>query len=160
MPANGGKVIAARKYHLQVDEISGKKILSQKLDNTMTDIKPTLDNLFSDNGAFDESEVVTAIQPHVTIQRSTNAIFLKDSTLSVEKRILVYGLAKKLLKLKDLVEDEKITPLEIHQKTGIKKGSIDPSIKRLKDGGLLVGKGSSEIPNFKIAEIITLLKAK
>jgi len=122
--------------------------------------KPTLDDLFSDNGAFDESEVVKAIQPFVTIQRSSNEIFLRDAGLSVEKKILVYGLAKKLLHVKGVLEDESITASEVHKKTGIKKGSTDPTFKKLKDGGFLLGKGSSEIPNMKISQIINMLSQK
>jgi len=124
----------------------------------MTKQKLTIDSLFTDGASFDEPELIVAIQPYVTIQRNTNEIFLKDSSLSVQKKILTYGLAKKLLKTKNHIDDETITPLEIKQKTGIKKGSVDSSFKRLKDKGLLVGKGNYEIPNLKISHIINLLK--
>jgi hypothetical protein len=123
----------------------------------MNSKKPTVDDLFSDSGPFDEGAVVESIKPFVTIQKSTNEIFFKDSSPTAEQRILIYGLAKKLLKAKGHIEDEMITAQEIHKKTGIKKGTIDPTFKKLKENGYLVGKGEYEIPTPKISEAIELL---
>ena len=123
----------------------------------MTNKKSTIDILFSDSGPFNEEEVVRALHNHVTIQRSTNKIFLKDSSLSVDRKILVYGLSKKLLKIKGLSESEFLTAQEFHQATGIKKGTIDPAFKTLKDKGLLVGKREYEIPTNKVASIIKMI---
>ncbi len=119
--------------------------------------KHSVEDLFSDNGPFDEAEVVKAIQPLITIQKSTHDIFLKNSSANAESQILAYGLAKKLLRMKKLIENEMITALELHKKTGIKKGTIDPTFKRLKDEGYIVGKGEYEIQISKISKIIELL---
>lgn len=123
----------------------------------MTDNKYTIDVLFSDSGPFDEAVVVKALHDHVTIQRSTNRVFLKDSSLSVDRKILAYGLAKKLLKVKGLSESEFITAQEFHEMTGIKKGTVDPGFKILKDKGLLVGKREYEIPTNKVSTIIKMI---
>ena len=123
----------------------------------MTDRKHTIDDLFSDSGPFDEAEVVKAIQPFVTIQKATNDIFFKSSTQKTEQRILTYGLAKKLLNMKGLVETDKITAVEVHNKTGIKKGTIDPTFKKLKGDGYLVGKSEYEIPVSKISDVISVI---
>ncbi|MEK7554550.1 MAG: hypothetical protein AAB518_01005 [Patescibacteria group bacterium] len=123
----------------------------------MTDRKHTIDDLFSDSGPFDEAEVVKAIQPFVTIQKATNDIFFKSSTQKTEQRILTYGLAKKLLNMKGLVETDKITAVEVHNKTGIKKGTIDPTFKKLKEDGYLVGKSEYEIPVSKISDVISVI---
>lgn len=126
----------------------------------MTDKQHTLDDLFSDAGPFDESAVVKAIMPFITIQKNTNEIFFKESNLTVDERILVYGLAKKLLKAKGVIESDFITAMEFHKKTGIKKGSVDPAFKKSKDLGMLVGKKEYEIPNHKVSEIIKLMAKK
>ena len=126
----------------------------------MTDKTHTLDDLFSDSGPFDESAVIKAIHPFVTIQKSTNEIFFRESSLTNEEKILVYGLAKKLLKTKGLITDDMITALEVHKKTGIKRGSIDPTFKSLKTKGFLVGKIEYEIPVHKITQIINSLSRK
>lgn len=123
----------------------------------MTDKKHTIDDLFSDSGPFDEAEVVKAIQPFITIQKATNDIFFKGSAQKTEQRILTYGLAKKLLNMKGLIETDKITAVEVHKKTGIKKGTIDPTFKKLKDDGYLVGKSEYEIPVSKISDVISVI---
>jgi len=126
----------------------------------MTNAQHTLDDLFSDAGPFDESAVVKAIMPFITIQKNTNEIFFKESNLTVDERILVYGLTKKLLKTNGVIEKDPITALEFHKKTGIKKGSVDPMFKKLKDSGVIVGKKEYEIPNHKVSEIIKLITKK
>lgn len=126
----------------------------------MTDTQHTLDDLFSDAGPFDESAVVKAIMPFITIQKNTNEIFFKESDLTIDERILVYGLTKKLLKTKSVIENELLTALEFHKKTGIKKGSVDPMFKKLKDSGMLVGKKEYEIPNHKVSDVIKLITKK
>lgn len=119
-----------------------------------------IEDLFSDAGPFDESAVVQAIMPFITIQKNTNEIFFKDADLTVDERVLVYGLARKLLKVKGIIESDFITALDFHKKTGIKKGSVDPMFKKLKDSGMLVGKKEYEIPNHKISDIIKLITKK
>lgn len=126
----------------------------------MTDEKPTIETLFSDNGPFDEVEVIKALQPHVTIQKASKEVYFKGSKLSADQKILAYGLAKKLLKSKDLLDRDTITAQEIFDKTGMKKGTIDPTFKALRERGLLVGKREYEIPISKIQDVINLLKAK
>lgn len=126
----------------------------------MTNKEHKLEDLFSDAGPFDESAVVQAIMPFITIQKNTNEIFFKKSCLTIDERILVYGLARKLLKTKGAIESDFMTALDFHKKTGIKKGSVDPMFKRLKDSGMLVGKKEYEIPNHKITEIIKLIAKK
>jgi hypothetical protein len=74
--------------------------------------------------------------------------------VSAERKILAYGLAKSLLKRKGLVEEGTITAQEVYEKTGLKKGTVDPNFKRLKDASLLSGKGAYEIPAYKIQEVI------
>lgn len=124
------------------------------------DKKHTVEDLFSDSGPFDEAEVVKAIQPIITIQKATNDIFLKNSSLKADQSILAYGLAKKLLKTKGLIDSEMITAVELHKKTGIKKGTIDPTFQRLRKDGYLVGKVEYEIPTSKISEIVANLNKK
>ncbi len=126
----------------------------------MNDKNSTIETLFSDSGPFNEVEVVNALQAHVTIQRATKRIFLKGSHLTVDRKVLAYGLAKKLLKSKQLIDTEMITAQEFHEMTKIKKGTIDPAFKALKEKGLLVGKKEYEIPTHKISLVIQLLAKK
>jgi hypothetical protein len=124
----------------------------------MSTTKSTVEDLFSDSGPFDEAEVVDVLKPFVTIQKGTNEIFIKDHSPTAEQRILIFGLAKKLLKNKSLIDSELISASEVHQKTGIKKGTIDPAFKKLKETGFFVGKGEYEIPTPKVPDLLKVLR--
>lgn len=126
----------------------------------MIDKASSIEDLFSSGGGFDEAELVRVIQPFVTIQESTKEIFIKNSSLTTEKQILVYGIAKKLLKSKDHVDSEMITAMEIVKNLKLKKGSVDPTFMKLKKSGLLIGKGNYEIPISRLTDVLNLLEGK
>ena len=123
--------------------------------------KKYIEELFTDALPVNEKEVVKVLKPIITIQRNSKEIFLKDEKkLTVEDKILAYGLAKKLLKIREYIDSETISASEVYEKTGIKKGSIDYGFKSLR-GKFLFGKGKSyEIPNYKVNEIIKRLQKK
>jgi transcription initiation factor IIE alpha subunit len=123
----------------------------------MNNEKLTIEALFSDSGPFDEDAVVRALLPHIVIQKPDNEIFFKDTKLSAKRKMLAYALAKKLLKRASLVNDESVTAPELHQKTGIKKGTIDPMLKALREEGLFAGKKEYEIPSYKVQEAISMI---
>jgi Fic family protein len=118
----------------------------------------TIDDLFSDSGPFNEAEVIEVLHPIITIQKSTNLVFFKDNKISATKKILAYALAKKLLKAKSINKSETISAQEVYEKTGLKKGTIDPTFKRLREEGFFVGKKEYEIPSHKVVDAINLIK--
>jgi len=119
-----------------------------------------IEKLFTDTGFVNEKEVVETLEPFVLIQRQNKEIFLKNvERLTVEEKIIAYALAKKLLKIKGHIDDNIISASEIHKKIGIKKGSVDYAFKRLRESGLLVGRGKNyEVPNHKVDKIVKQLK--
>lgn len=121
-----------------------------------------IEKLFTDTGPIHEKEVVEALGPFVLIQRQTKDIFLKNlERLTVEEKIITYALAKKLLKIRGYTNNDIISASEIHKKIGIKKGSVDYAFKRLRESGLLVGRGKNyEVPNHKVDKIVRQLKSK
>lgn len=121
-----------------------------------------IEKLFTDAGLINEKEVVEALEPFVLIQRQNKEIFLKNAErLTVEEKIVAYALAKKLLKIKKHINNDIISASEIHEKIGIKKGSVDYAFKELRERGLLVGRGKNyEVPNHKVDKIIKQLKSK
>jgi hypothetical protein len=125
------------------------------MDNTNKQYK--VEDLFSDSGPFDEQKVAAALFPIITVQKKSNKIFFKSNSLSALQKILAYALTKKLLKSKGFVNDDKITAQEVFNETGIKKGTVDPTFKILRDKGLLVGEVEYEIPTFKTESVIEIL---
>jgi hypothetical protein len=123
----------------------------------MKDEKLTIEALFSDSGPFEEEAVVRALLPHIVIQKPDYGIFFKETKLSAKRKMLAYGLAKKLLKRNNLIAGESISALELHQKTGIKKGTIDPMLKALREEGLFAGKKEYEIPAYKVQEAVSMI---
>lgn len=122
------------------------------------DIK--LDDLYTDSGLVNEDEIAPILYPFIAIQKSTSEIFFKENNLTSEEKIMAYALTKKLLKHKEVIEVELISASEIAKKIGLKKGTVDPSVKKLKDRGILIGKGSYEIPVHQISTVIKQLKNK
>ncbi len=124
--------------------------------------KHHIEELFSDAQPINEKAVVEALKPHITIQRDSKDIYLKNSgKLTIDEKVLVYSLAKKLLKLKGLVEQEAVSANEFYKRTGVKKGSVDSAFKKLREDGLLVGSGQNyEIPNYKIDEVVAMMLVK
>lgn len=123
--------------------------------------KHHIEDLFSDALPINEKEAVDAIKPIITIQRDSKDIHVRsDRKIAIDDKILAYGLAKKLLKLRGFIDNERISANEFYKKTGLKKGSIDPSFKNLR-GKFLVGKRKEyEIPNYKVDEIAERLITK
>lgn len=127
----------------------------------MAQEKRYIEQLFTDSLPVDEKGVVMALKPIITIQKNSKEIFLKDEKkLTVEDKVLAYGLTKKILKMRGHIENETISAKEVYEKTGIKKGSIDSAFKSLR-GKFIFGKGKSyEIPNYKVTEIVKRLQSK
>lgn len=126
----------------------------------MKEEKKYIEKLFAGSFPIDEKEAVDALHPFVVILRDANKIVFKnEKSLTIEEKILVYGLVKKLLKMKNLGESEAFSAIEINKSLRIKKGSVDSIFNRLRKKNLIVGRGKNYTlcqPN----EIIKRLKEK
>lgn len=123
--------------------------------------KTPIDELFTDAGPFDLAAAAQALKAFVAIQRETHRIYLKGGQkLSVENKILAYTLAKKLLKMEERIEEEYVSAAEVHEATGIKKGSVDFTFKKLREAGILIGSGSRyELPHYQVNVVIERLNS-
>ena len=122
--------------------------------------KITIDDLYSDSGTFNQEEVLLMLKGKIVFSRENDIVFNTDPTkLKVQDAILLYALAKKILKTNQRIEDEIITYSEVIKKTGINKNTIGVVIKRLKDKNILMkSEAGYEIPAFKIKEVLELIK--
>ena len=119
-----------------------------------------VDELFTNAGPFDVAAAVQALKPFVAIQREDQNIFLKNGPkLTVDGKILAYALAKKLLHLEGYAEDGHLSAAEINDATGIKKGSVDSSFKKLREDVILVGSGARyELPHHQVDHVVAMLE--
>lgn len=127
----------------------------------MTEKKSLLEDLYTDGGAFDIERAVNALKPILTIQRGGEGVFYtkEGNGLKNEEKILAYCLVKKLLKHDGAVEDAGTSGKEVHEKTELPKGTVDPVIQKLKKDGFLAGSGKSyEIPNRRVDSVIDRLE--
>ena len=127
----------------------------------MTDKKSLLEDLYTDGGAFDIGRAVNALKPILTIQRGGEGVFYtkEGNALKNEEKILAYCLVKKLLKQDRVIEDAGTSGKEVHEKTELPKGTVDPVIQKLKKDGFLAGSGKSyEIPNRRVDSVIDRLE--
>jgi len=123
--------------------------------------KISIDDLYTDAGIFDEEAVLATLKDKVYFTKDNEIAFAIDVTkLKAQKAILLYALAKKVLKKNQRIDDEVITRSEVTEKTKLKDNTVGVTIMRLrKDKGILVPSGSGyEIPTFKVAEALNLLK--
>ncbi len=128
----------------------------------MNEKKSILDDLYTDSGGFDKERVAAVLKKLLSIQRGEHLIFFrKEVSLKADDKVLAFALVKKLLKSEGVVETSSVSGKEIKQQTDVKSGTVDSSIKSLRDKeGLLVGSGSSyEIPAQKVDEVVERLEA-
>ncbi|MEW6408392.1 MAG: hypothetical protein AB1465_06935 [Patescibacteria group bacterium] len=122
--------------------------------------KITIDDLYSDVGTFDQEGVLTMLKGKVVFTKENEVLFTVDPTkLKARHAILLYALAKKVLKANNKIDDEIITNAEILDKAKLTKSNVGVTIMRLKDKKILMPSGSGyELPTFKVAEVLNSLK--
>lgn len=121
-----------------------------------------LDDLYTDSGGFDEGRAADVLKKLIAIQRGTHAVFFKkDGGLSQEEKVLTYMVVKKLMKSQGAETTAEVSGKEIKEKTGIKSGTVDAAIKKLREDGLIAGSGSSyEIPAREMDGILDRLEKR
>lgn len=127
----------------------------------MSEKNSILEELYTDSGAFDEQRVVQALKPYVNIRRGGNEIFFtkEGHSLKNEVKMLTYALIKKLLKSQGLIEEEGVSGGEMRKQTELPKGTVDPTMQKLKKDGFLVGSGSNyEIPARRVEAVVEKLE--
>lgn len=129
----------------------------------MTDQNSTIDELFTDSDPLDTTTIIGALKRFIRIKRETHEIFFTEegNKLSILKRILIFGLGKKLLKIEKYIETESFSAKEIADRLQLKKGTVDGLFNSLRGKSYILGSASEYmIPNYKIGDILNLLEEK
>jgi hypothetical protein len=119
----------------------------------------SIDDLYTDTGTFDQQKVLSVLQSKIAFTRDNEILFTMDPTkIKTRDVIILYALAKKVLKSNSKIENEVITNAELLDKTKINKNTVNVTIMRLKKKKLLLASGSGyELPMFKVNEAVSLL---
>ena len=120
----------------------------------------TIEDLYLDADTFDEETVLLSLKGKITISEDNEILFATDpAKLKARRAILLYVLAKKVLKVNQKIGDETITSAEVTEKTKLNNNTVRARMSELTGEKLLVRSNSRyEIPSFKVAEVLVSLK--
>lgn len=118
----------------------------------MTDKNEVLKQLFTDDNDINANELFDLLSPFIKINKSDKGIIFLDSATkhSLKNKIILFLLAKKVLFLLKEIETDRVRSTDIIKETGIPKGSVNPTLKLLKET-----KGSSLVTSDKDGYYIT-----
>ncbi len=115
-----------------------------------------LNDLFTSEQEIDPKILADILRPFVKINIENNTTFFTEegTGLSITHKVLLFLVARKVLKFKNKTEVEETSPAEIIEETGLKDGSVHPALKSLREKGLLISKaGRYFVPNYQLAKI-------
>src|SRR5689334_1947060 len=95
-----------------------------------------LDMLFEDREVLDRAILAQAILPYARLNSNGEIVLIeKWHELNLQRKILVYMLARKALRIKGLLneDEEPVSSAKIEADTGITGNSVRPSMKKLVD---------------------------
>ncbi len=125
-----------------------------------------LEELFTDASSnIDPAELLALLKPFIAINRENKKVIFTPSglTVSATKKIILFLLSKKVLKLLSLIEQESVSPSEMKDEfsRNMPSGTIDSTLKRLSDSGLVQGEeGKYFVPDFNFVKIKELFYGK
>ncbi len=114
--------------------------------------------VISKKQALDKSLLKDILLRYLRITDDCEVIFEKDYfKLTQNAQIVLYLLARKVMKLKQLIDVESASNTEISQKTGIKIGNLSKCLERL---GSFVNKDENGyfVPNYNLIRIKELIE--
>ncbi len=122
-----------------------------------------LDKLFTSDKEVDTELLSGILLPYIQINSEDYTIFFTDSgnNLPINSRIIIFLLARKALYIKGKIDSEAINPKDIIDQTQLKEGSVQPGLKKLKEGKFIIGKdGKYFVPNYAINKVKNLIQEK
>ncbi len=127
-----------------------------------------LDELFGDRAdPIDKAALVSALKPHIRLFADTREIVTTENweNLNLQQKILSYMLAKLVFRLRAVITDEEegVTAVDIERETGLKPGSIRPTLSKLAELRLIRADKQTNkytIPAFAISKAVKEIQSK
>jgi len=122
-----------------------------------------LDKIFTSEKEIDTQLLSDILLPHLKINTEDNSIFFTDAgnLLPITDRLIIFLLARKVLKLKEKIAIEGLSPTDIIEGTHLKEGSVHPGLKTLRETGLvMVKEGKYFVPNHQLGKIKNIFAEK
>lgn len=123
----------------------------------------TLDELVVSGAELDRELVATILKPFVRIDGDTASIIPQDGweSLTVQRKVLVFLTARKAMRGLGLeIAREECSPMEIEAATGIRGGTLRPTLKRLADRRVIDKRrsGGYYVPNWALQRVKAALR--
>ena len=120
-----------------------------------------IEDLYSDGAAFDKDAALQVLKENqIRFDKENQVLFGGDpSKYGAKRAVLLYALAKKVLKAHEKIESEAASRAEVAAGTGISANTVGVAAKRLKDQERVLIRADSgyEIPSFKIQEVLDII---
>lgn len=121
-----------------------------------------MDELFVSGKEVDQELIAEILAPFLRIDRDSCSIVPNERWLEMnnELKIILFLLAKKAMKLRDLpIDNEGALPTEIEKETGVKGGSLRPKLKQLLEQRIIskADDGRYIVPNYSLTKIKTMV---
>ena len=126
------------------------------------------DELFGDRAdPYDKAEIVAALKPHIRLYADTKEIATTDKwgELNLQQKILSYMLGRLVLRLRGIIQEDEegVSAADIERDTGLKSGSIRPTLSKLADARLIRADKQTNkyiIPAFAISKAVKEIQGK
>lgn len=124
-----------------------------------------LDELFVSGKEVDQELVAKILAPFLRIDRDSCSIVPNERWLALnnELKIIVFLVARKAMKLRDLlIDNEGALPAEIEKETGLKGGSVRPRLRDLFEQKIIDKTGDARyfVPNYSLTKIKTMIERR
>lgn len=124
-----------------------------------------LDDIFLDHApSVDKAMVARLLKPYIQLYADSKEVLPTPEwdKLNIQQKILMWMLGLKALRLRGVIteDDEKISPSDLEKATGLKGGSIRPSLSKLLDTRMLrIDKETNKyvLPDFAVRKIAEVL---
>jgi hypothetical protein len=121
-----------------------------------------LKDLLVSGKELDQKLVANILSPYIRIDKDNNTIrpFGTWNELKADVKVLIYLLAKKAMVALGLnIDDESASATEIMNATGLKKGTVNPSLRKLFDNRIIEQTKERRylIPNHSIETIKNMI---
>jgi DNA-binding MarR family transcriptional regulator len=119
----------------------------------MADNQQTLENLLVDEEEISEEILHNLLREYIQIGKQSGDLIPREpfQEIPAKQKVVIVLLSQQARNKLDMVESEWMTPSEISEQSGIKKGTVYPTVRELSNNGLAEDDdGSYRIPSHSL----------
>lgn len=121
----------------------------------MGDNQKTLENLLVDEQKIGEEILHDLLSDYIRIGKQSGDLIPQEEfdQLAAKQKVIIVLLTQRARHELEMVKTEWLTPKEISQQSGVKQGTVHPTVRELNNESLIEsGDGSYRIPSHSIRQ--------